>query len=67
MNLAGIERLLAAWRARDALLGVELVWRDGRGTGAGIDDRGRLLVKLADGREQALEAGEVHLADAAQP
>jgi BirA family biotin operon repressor/biotin-[acetyl-CoA-carboxylase] ligase len=59
--------LLAAWRARDALLGVELAWRDGRGTGAGIDDRGRLLVTLADGREQALEAGEVHLAETEQP
>ena len=59
--------LLAAWRARDALLGAELAWRDGRGTGAGIDDRGRLLVRLADGREQALDAGEVHLVEAALP
>ncbi len=53
--------VLAAWRERDALLGVELEWREGAGTGAGIDDRGRLLVRLADGREQALDAGEVHL------
>jgi BirA family transcriptional regulator, biotin operon repressor / biotin---[acetyl-CoA-carboxylase] ligase len=59
--------LLAAWRVRDALLGVELAWRDGSGTGAGIDDRGRLLVTLADGREQALDAGEVHLVETGQP
>jgi BirA family biotin operon repressor/biotin-[acetyl-CoA-carboxylase] ligase len=53
--------VLAAWRTRDALLGAELQWREGAGTGAGIDERGRLLVRLADGREQALDAGEVHL------
>jgi len=54
--------VLAAWRERDALLGVELSWRDGSGTGAGIDQHGRLLVTLADGSERALDAGEVHLA-----
>jgi BirA family biotin operon repressor/biotin-[acetyl-CoA-carboxylase] ligase len=53
--------VLAAWRERDALLGLELRWRDGSGTGAGIDQQGRLLVTLADGSEQALDAGEVHL------
>jgi BirA family biotin operon repressor/biotin-[acetyl-CoA-carboxylase] ligase len=53
--------LLAAWRARDALLGHEIAWRDGRGTAAGIDDRGALLVRLPDGGERALDAGEVHL------
>ena len=56
--------MLAAWAERDALLGVELEWREGSGTGAGIDERGRLLVTLPDGREQALDAGEVHLTQA---
>ncbi|HLW96376.1 MAG TPA: biotin--[acetyl-CoA-carboxylase] ligase [Solirubrobacteraceae bacterium] len=55
------EDLLAAWRSRDALLGRKIAWRDGRGTALGIDDRGALLVRLADGRERALDAGEVHL------
>ena len=53
--------VLDAWRARDALAGEAVHWRDGSGTGAGIDPAGRLLVALADGREQALDAGEVHL------
>jgi BirA family biotin operon repressor/biotin-[acetyl-CoA-carboxylase] ligase len=53
--------VLGAWRERDALLGVALRWREGSGTGAGIDESGRLLVTRADGREQALDAGEVHL------
>ena len=53
--------VLDAWRARDALLGAAVHWRDGSGMGAGIDAGGRLLVALADGREQALDAGEVHL------
>lgn len=53
--------VLAAWRERDALLGLELRWRDGSGTGAGIDEQGRLIVALADGSDRALDAGEVHL------
>ena len=52
---------LAAWRERDALLGRELRWDGGSGTGAGIDEAGRLLVTTADGEERALNAGEVHL------
>jgi biotin-(acetyl-CoA carboxylase) ligase len=36
-------------------------WRDGAGTGAGIDEDGRLLVAVDDGRQVALDAGEVHL------
>ncbi len=58
---APAEDTLAAWRARDALLGVAVDWRDGGGVGAGIDDRGHLLVKLADGTLHTLDAGEVHL------
>jgi BirA family biotin operon repressor/biotin-[acetyl-CoA-carboxylase] ligase len=53
--------LLAAYRARDALLGREVRWQRGEGTAAGVDDRGRLLVERADGTQAALDAGEVHL------
>jgi len=53
--------VLAAVRDRDALLGRPVRWEGGRGTGAGIDEGGRLLVELADGSRIALDAGEVHL------
>ena len=52
--------VLAAWRSRDALFGKAVRWQDGSGKGAGIDDRGALLVDTASGRV-ALDAGEVHL------
>jgi BirA family biotin operon repressor/biotin-[acetyl-CoA-carboxylase] ligase len=52
---------LAALRARDALLGRPVGWAGGEGTGAGIDDAGSLLVRLADGTLHTLSAGEVHL------
>ncbi len=52
---------LAALRARDALLGRPVRWDGGAGIGAGIDDAGALLVRLADGGVRTLEAGEVHL------
>jgi BirA family biotin operon repressor/biotin-[acetyl-CoA-carboxylase] ligase len=55
------EALLDAVRARDALLGAPVRWASGEGTGAGIDDDGRLLVQTAGG-VVALDAGEVHLA-----
>jgi len=66
---APADAVLDAWRSRDALLGAAVHWREGSGTGAGIDAGGRLIVALADGREQALDAGEVHLvgADGASP
>jgi BirA family biotin operon repressor/biotin-[acetyl-CoA-carboxylase] ligase len=54
------EMTLAALRERDALLGRRVRWSGGEGTGAGIDDAGRLLVDGAEGRV-ALDAGEVHL------
>jgi BirA family biotin operon repressor/biotin-[acetyl-CoA-carboxylase] ligase len=57
--------VLAAWRERDALLGLELRWREGSGTGAGIDQQGRLIVTLDDGSERVLDAGEVHLTQTA--
>jgi BirA family biotin operon repressor/biotin-[acetyl-CoA-carboxylase] ligase len=57
---AGPEAVLDALRARDALLGQEVRWRDGVGVGAGIDQDGRLVVTTASG-EARLDAGEVHL------
>jgi BirA family biotin operon repressor/biotin-[acetyl-CoA-carboxylase] ligase len=53
--------LLEAYRARDALRGHEVAWSGGRGTAAGIDEAGRLVVQLGDGGRTALSAGEVHL------
>jgi BirA family biotin operon repressor/biotin-[acetyl-CoA-carboxylase] ligase len=73
--LAGLERALAlpgpavldAWRARDALLGLEVRWAGGRGTAAGLDGEGRLVVRLPGGGRTALDAGEVHLAPGPGP
>jgi BirA family biotin operon repressor/biotin-[acetyl-CoA-carboxylase] ligase len=53
--------VLQAVRALDALRDRPVRWAGGAGTGAGIDDDGRLLVNLADGSSVALDAGEVHL------
>jgi BirA family biotin operon repressor/biotin-[acetyl-CoA-carboxylase] ligase len=53
---------VAALRERDALLGRAVSWAGGEGTGAGIDERGCLRVRLADGRETVLDAGEVRIA-----
>jgi BirA family biotin operon repressor/biotin-[acetyl-CoA-carboxylase] ligase len=55
--------VLRAVRERDALLGRPVRWSGGHGTGAGIDDAGRLLVDTAAGGREALDAGEVHLTD----
>jgi BirA family biotin operon repressor/biotin-[acetyl-CoA-carboxylase] ligase len=67
--LAALERrlaeppagVLAALRARDALLGSPVTWGSGTGTCAGIDDEGGLRVQLPGGVETVLRAGEVHL------
>lgn len=53
--------ILAAWRERDTLLGREVSWEQGSGVAEGIDERGYLLVRLADGDRVALGAGDVHL------
>ena len=53
--------MLDAWRARDALLGREVRWAGGRGTAAGLDGAGRLVVRLPGGGRTELDAGEVHL------
>jgi BirA family transcriptional regulator, biotin operon repressor / biotin---[acetyl-CoA-carboxylase] ligase len=55
------EITLAAWRARDALLGRDVSWAAGRGRAEGVDGEGRLVVALAGGGHTALRAGEVHL------
>jgi BirA family transcriptional regulator, biotin operon repressor / biotin---[acetyl-CoA-carboxylase] ligase len=54
-------RVLAEWRRRDALLGREVSWEKGSGVAEGIDERGYLVVRLADGDRVALGAGDVHL------
>ena len=58
---ADAEAVLGAWRARDALLGREVSWDGGTGVADGVDERGFLLVRLADGDRVALGAGDVHL------
>ncbi len=52
--------VLEAVRARDALLGRQVRWAAGEGRGAGVDEKGRLLVETGAG-VVALDAGEVHL------
>ncbi len=58
---ASAAAILDAYRERDALLGREIAFSGGRGTAAGIDGEGRLVVTGPGGRRTALEAGEVHL------
>jgi BirA family biotin operon repressor/biotin-[acetyl-CoA-carboxylase] ligase len=53
--------VLDAWRGRDALFGREVSWDKGSGVAEGVDERGYLLVRLADGDRVALGAGDVHL------
>jgi biotin-(acetyl-CoA carboxylase) ligase len=56
------EVVLAGCRERDALAGREIAWTGGHGTALGIAAGGGLRVRLTDGSERTLEAGEVHLA-----
>jgi BirA family biotin operon repressor/biotin-[acetyl-CoA-carboxylase] ligase len=58
---ADAEAVLGAWRARDALFGRKVSWDKGTGVADGVDERGFLLVRLADGDRVALGAGDVHL------
>jgi BirA family biotin operon repressor/biotin-[acetyl-CoA-carboxylase] ligase len=58
---ASTERVLDAFRARDALRGNHVSWNGGQGVAAGLDDGGRLLVDIGSGDLTALDAGEVHL------
>ena len=57
---ASPEAVLGAVRQRDVLLGQVVRWQDGQGQAVGVDDAGRLVVRVNGGR-MALEAGEVHL------
>jgi BirA family transcriptional regulator, biotin operon repressor / biotin---[acetyl-CoA-carboxylase] ligase len=58
---ADVGTVLAEWRRRDALRGREVSWEKGSGVAEGIDERGYLVVRLADGDRIALGAGDVHL------
>jgi BirA family transcriptional regulator, biotin operon repressor / biotin---[acetyl-CoA-carboxylase] ligase len=58
---ADADQILAQWRQRDALKGRNVTWENGTGVADGIDERGYLLVRLADGDRVALGAGDVHL------
>ena len=53
------EATIAALSERDALFGHQVSWAGGSGTGAGIALDGSLLVRLADGSETSVSAGEV--------
>lgn len=55
------QQVLSEWRQRDALKGRDVTWESGTGVADGIDERGHLLVRLADGDRVALGAGDVHL------
>jgi BirA family biotin operon repressor/biotin-[acetyl-CoA-carboxylase] ligase len=63
--LAGRDRLLDAYRERDALRGREIAWSAAgercEGEAGGIDGNGNLVVFTADGERHVLGAGEVHL------
>jgi BirA family transcriptional regulator, biotin operon repressor / biotin---[acetyl-CoA-carboxylase] ligase len=62
---ADSDRVVNAYRERDALDGLELTWSgrgsEGAGRAAGIDERGNLLVVRDDGERLALGSGEVQL------
>ncbi len=60
-DAAGHRLYLVGGSVRDALLGRPVSWAGESGTGAGIDDTGALLVRLAGGGLHTLAAGEVHL------
>jgi BirA family biotin operon repressor/biotin-[acetyl-CoA-carboxylase] ligase len=59
-TVATDEQILEAVRRRDALRGRPVSWTGGRGTAAGIDLHGRLVVETNAGRT-TLDSGEVHL------
>jgi BirA family biotin operon repressor/biotin-[acetyl-CoA-carboxylase] ligase len=56
---AGLTPFLDAIRHRDALLGADVEAGGTRGTAAGIDSEGRLLIRDAAGREHRVESGTV--------
>jgi len=56
------DRVLSAYRPRDALSGREVSWQGGSGVAQEVDGRGHLVVERTDGERIALGAGAVHLA-----
>ena len=62
------DQLLVRWQQRDALFGEEISWTSAElsesGTANGISASGALLVRLNDGSQLELNAGEVHLTTA---
>jgi BirA family transcriptional regulator, biotin operon repressor / biotin---[acetyl-CoA-carboxylase] ligase len=68
---AGFADIRADWIARGAGMGgemrVKLPDREIFGRGEGLDERGRLLLRLADGSVQAIAAGEVFPLTGAPP
>ncbi|HWD64471.1 MAG TPA: biotin--[acetyl-CoA-carboxylase] ligase [Solirubrobacteraceae bacterium] len=59
-TVAEDQAVLDAVRQRDALRGQPVSWTGGRGTAAGIDQQGRLIV-ATDAGHLTLDSGEVHL------
>jgi BirA family biotin operon repressor/biotin-[acetyl-CoA-carboxylase] ligase len=59
-TVAPDQAVLESVRTRDALRGRPVSWTGGRGTAAGIDGEGRLVVNT-DAGHVALDSGEVHL------
>ncbi len=59
-TVAPDQAVLESVRTRDALRGRPVSWTGGRGTAAGIDGEGRLVVNTGAGHV-ALDSGEVHL------
>lgn len=59
------ERVVEAFRTRDALIDRRVSWEGGAGPGAGVargvDERGNLLVETPEGERVSLGAGEVSL------
>jgi BirA family transcriptional regulator, biotin operon repressor / biotin---[acetyl-CoA-carboxylase] ligase len=62
------DEVASAFASRDAMRGRAVAWegaggadRDGLGTGAGIDERGNLIVETAAGERVTLGSGEVSL------
>jgi BirA family transcriptional regulator, biotin operon repressor / biotin---[acetyl-CoA-carboxylase] ligase len=58
----GMSGLAEELRGHDALLGLSLWVDERRGTGAGIDDAGRLRLRLADGTIEPQLSGHVQIA-----
>jgi len=53
--------IIAAWEARDALLGRPITFSGRNGIARGVDDQGQLIVELEGGGTTTLDSGEVHL------